>query len=55
MRETCGACLREEKIVNDFIRTFAFDQTMGLLAMANSVHWIGRVLRRDDGHALRRH
>ena len=24
------------------------------LAMANSVHWYGHVLRREDGHVLRR-
>ena len=30
------------------------NEAMNLLAMANSVHWYGHVLRRDDGHVLRR-
>ena len=29
-------------------------QTMNQLAMANSVGWYGHVLRREDGHILRR-
>ena len=27
---------------------------MDLLAMANSVHWYGHVLRREDGNILKR-
>ena len=27
---------------------FGLDETMDLLAMANSVHWYGHVLMRDD-------
>ena len=29
-------------------------ETIDKLAMANSVHWSGHVLRREDGHVLRR-
>ena len=29
-------------------------ETIDQLAMANSVHWYGYVLRRGDGHVLRR-
>ena len=29
-------------------------ETMGQLAIANSVHWYSDVLRREDGHVLRR-
>ena len=29
-------------------------ETIDQLAMANSVHWYGHVLRREDGHVLRR-
>ena len=29
------------------------DDTINHLAMANSVHWYGHVLRREDGHVLR--
>ena len=29
-------------------------KTIDQLIIANSVHWYGHVLRREDGHALRR-
>ena len=29
-------------------------ETIDQLAMADSVHWYGHVLRREDGHVLRR-
>ena len=31
-----------------------FNETEDQLAMANSVRWYGHVLRREDGHVLRR-
>ena len=31
-----------------------WNETIDQLAMAHSVHWYGLVLRREDGHALRR-
>ena len=31
-----------------------FSKTIGLLAMMNSVHWHGHVLRMEGGHVLRR-
>ena len=30
------------------------NETIDQLAMANGVHWYGHVLRREDGHVLRR-
>ena len=30
------------------------DETIDQLAMTSSVHWYGHVLRREDGHILRR-
>ena len=30
------------------------NEAIDQLAMANSVHWYGHVLRREDGHVLRR-
>ena len=33
---------------------FGLNETTDQLAMANSVHWYGHVLRREDGHVLRR-
>ena len=32
----------------------ALIETIDKLAMANSVRWFGHVLRREDGHVLRR-
>ena len=29
-------------------------ETIGRLSMANSVHWYGHALRREDGHVVRR-
>ena len=29
-------------------------EAMDQLTMANSVHWYGHLLRREDGHVLRR-
>ena len=31
-----------------------FERTIDQLAMENSVHWHGHVLRREDGHVLTR-
>ena len=33
---------------------FGLSETIDLFAMANSVRWYGHVLRRMDGHVLRR-
>ena len=30
------------------------NETIDQLAMASNVHWYGHVLRREDGHVLRR-
>ena len=32
----------------------SLNETKDLLAMKNSVHWYSHVLRREDGHVLRR-
>ena len=42
VRSMCGVQLKDGKIYMD------------QLAMANSVRWYGHVLRREDGHILRR-
>ena len=33
---------------------FSLNGTIDQFTMANSVHWYGHVLRREDGHVLRR-
>ena len=42
-----------EKELRMLILTLGFYETIDQLAMANSVHWYGHVLRREDGHVLR--
>ena len=44
---------RQKKICGFDIHA-GFDETMDQFAMANSVRWYGHVLRREDGHILRR-
>ena len=39
---------------NIYIYMLGLKETIDQLAMANSVHWYGHVLRREDGHVLRR-
>ena len=38
----------------DLMLVLGLSETIDQLAMANSVHWDGNVLRRKDGHALRK-
>ena len=33
---------------------FGLNETTGQLTISNTVHWYGHVLRREDGHVLRR-
>ena len=46
--------LKDRKRSLDLMFMLGFKETMDQLAMANSVHWHGHVLRREDGHILRR-
>ena len=42
------------KTAKDFMLMLALSETIDHLAMASSVCWYGHVLRREDGHVLRR-
>ena len=42
------------KIGKDIQMMLDLNETIDQLAMANSVRWYGHVLRREDGHVLRR-
>ena len=44
VRAMCGVQLNDRKIFADFM--LGLNETIDLLAMANSVHWYGHVLRR---------
>ena len=45
---------KTEKRSMDLMFMLGLNETIDQLAMANSVCWHGHVLRREDGHILRR-
>ena len=53
VRAMRGVQLKDRKRSKDFMLMLGLNETIDLLAMANSVHWYGHVLRREDGHVLR--
>ena len=54
MRAMCGAKLMEKKRTEDLMEMLGLKETMVQVAKANGVRWYGHVLRRDDGHILRK-
>ena len=46
--------LKYRKRYTDLMFMLGLSETTDQLAMANSVRWYGYVLRREDGHVLRR-
>ena len=46
--------LKDRKISTDLMFMLGVRKTIHQLAIANSVRWYGHVLRREDGHVLRR-
>ena len=50
----CGVQLKNRKIYADLMFMLGLSEAINQLAMANSVCWYGHVLRREDGHVLRR-
>ena len=54
VREVCGVQLKDRKRSTNLIFMLGLNETMDQLAMAHSVCWYGHVLRREDGHVLRR-
>ena len=53
VRAMCGAKLMEKK-TEDLIEMLGLKETMVQMTKANGVRWYGHVLRRDDGHVLRK-
>ena len=53
VRAMYGVQLKDRKRSKDFILMLGLNETIDQLAMANSVHWYGDVLRREDDHVLR--
>ena len=54
VRTMCGVPLKDRKRITDLMIMLEFSETIDQLAMANSVCWYGHMLRREDGHILRR-
>ena len=54
MKATCGVQLKDRKKSTDLMLMLGLNETIDQLAMVNSVRWYGHVLRREDGHVLRR-
>ena len=54
VRAICGAKLMEKKRTKDLMELLGFKETDVQMAKANAVSWYGHVLRRDDGHVLRK-
>ena len=45
---------QRQKKIDRFYVNVCLSKTIDQMAMANSVCWYGHVLRREDGHVLRR-
>ena len=54
VRPMCGAKLMEKKRTEDLMEMSGLKETAVQMAKANGVRWYGHVLRRDDGHVLRK-
>ena len=54
VRAMCGAKLMEKKRTEDLMEMLGLKETAVQMAKANGVRWYGHVLRRDDGHVLRK-
>ena len=54
VRAMCGAKLMEKKRTEDLMEMLGLKETVVQMAKANEVRWYGHVLRRDDGHVLRK-
>ena len=54
VRTTCGAKLVEKKRTEDLMEMLGLKETVVQMAKVNGVRWYRHVLRRDDGHVLRK-
>ena len=53
-RAMCGANLMEKKRTEDLMEMLGLKETVVQMAKAKGVRWYGHVLRRDEGHFLRK-
>ena len=54
VREMCGVQVKDRKRYIDLMFRLGLNETIDQLAMVDNVRWYGHVLRREDGHVLRR-
>ena len=54
VRAMCGSKLMEKKRTEDLMEMIGLKEKVVQMAKANGVGWYGHVLRRDDGHILRK-
>ena len=54
VRAMCGAKLMDKKRTEDLMEMLGLKETAVQMVKANGVRWYGHVLRRDDGHLLRK-
>ena len=54
VRAMCGAKLMGEKGTDDLMEMLGLKETMVQMSKANGVRWYEHVLRRNDGHVLRK-
>ena len=54
VRAMCGIQLNDKKRSTDLMFVLCLSETIDQMAIANSVRWYGHVLRREDGHVLRK-
>ena len=54
VRAMCGARLMEKRRTEDLMEMLGLKETVVQMAKANGVRRYGHVLRRDDGHVLRK-
>ena len=54
VRAMCSAKLMENKRTEDLMEMLGLKETVVQMAKANGVRWYRHVLRRDDGHVLRK-
>ena len=50
----CGAKRMQKKRAEDLMEMLGLKETMVQMTKVNGVRWYGHVLRRDDGHVLRK-
>ena len=50
----CGVHHKDRKWSTDLMFMLGLSETMDQLAMADIVRWNGHMMRREDGHVLRR-